>query len=337
MMRTAEPVETVTSASWPAASPVVSVVVATHDRAGFLPELHHALAGQVGAPGFEVVIADDGSRDGTWPTLERLAGTTPLALKAVRLAGCGGAAVPRNTAVANSRGELVAVTDDDCLPTAGWLRAIGAALADPAVAVVQGQIEPEPDIWQGPWSRTLEVRGLTGLWECANLACRRDAFERIGGFTTHRVVPGRPFGEDTQLGAALARQGSARFAAAALVHHRVLPGSYRDFVEERRRLGGFPALVGEVPELRDRFPLGVFLSRRTLTVDVAVAGTLVALAARSKWPAVATLPWLQQCWRTAGGRPGRPRAVRTAQVAVADLIGLGALATGSARARRVVL
>jgi glycosyltransferase involved in cell wall biosynthesis len=336
-MRTAEPIETVTSESWPATSPVVSVVVATHERAGFLTELHHALAGQVGAPAFEVVVADDGSRDGTWATLERLAATTSLALKAVRLAGFGGAAVPRNTAVANSRGDLIAVTDDDCLPTAGWLQAIGDAFADPAVTVVQGQIEPEPDIWQGPWSRTLEVRRVTGLWECANLACRRDAFEQVGGFTTRRVVPGRPFGEDTQLGAALARRGLARYAAEAVVHHRVLPGRYRDFLEERRRLGGFPALVGEVPELRDGFPLGVFLSRRTLAVDVAVAGALIALAARSPRPAVAALPWLRRCWSAAAGRPGRPRAVRAAQVAVADLVGLGALATGSARARRIVL
>jgi glycosyltransferase involved in cell wall biosynthesis len=327
----------VTSDAWAGASPEISVVIATHDRGSFLQELHNALAAQADAPDFELVIADDGSHDATWELLGRLAATTSLPMKALRLAGFGGAAVPRNSAVAHSRGELVAITDDDCLPTAGWLRALRDAFHDPQVTVVQGRTEPEPQSWQGPWSRSLDVSRLSGLWECANLACRREVFHDVGGFTTRRVVPGRPFGEDVQLGAALARAGSARFAPLAVVRHRVMPGTYRDFVDERRRLAGFPALVGEVPELRDRFVLRVFLSSRTLAVDAAVAGAVAAAATTTIWPAIASVPWLARCWAAAGGRPGKPRVVRAAQIAAADLVGLGALATGSARAGRLVL
>jgi hypothetical protein len=116
-----------------------------------------------------------------------------------------------------------------------------------------------------------------------------------------------------------------------------MPGTYRDFVDERRRLAGFPALVAEVPELRERFVLRLFLSRRTLAVDAAVAGAVVAATTATIWPAITSVPWLARCWRAAGGRPGRPRAVRAVQIAAADVIGLGALATGSARARQLVL
>jgi glycosyltransferase involved in cell wall biosynthesis len=336
-MSTRQPSATATSASWPATTPTVSVVIATHDRADFLPELHEALAAQSEPPDFEVVIADDGSRDRTWAVLEQLVAASPLPMQVLRLPASGGAAIPRNTAVAHSRGELVAFTDDDCLPTPRWLNELVGDFASPDVAVVQGRTEPQPHDWQGPWSRSLDVSRLSGLYEGANLACRRAAFVEIGGFNTKRVVSGRPFGEDVQLGLELTRVGRASFAPEAVVRHRVMAGSYRQFIDERRRLAGFPALVREVPELREQLVAGLFLSRRTLTVDAAVVGAVAASATATAWPAVASIPWLARCWRAASGRPGRPRAMRAAQIAAADLIGLGALITGSARAGRVVL
>jgi glycosyltransferase involved in cell wall biosynthesis len=337
MMPTGQPTATAVSTSWPSATPAVSVVIATHERAGYLGELHDALAAQANPPEFEVVVADDGSADGTWSALDRLAARSPLPFKALRLPASGGASIPRNTAVAESRGAVVAFTDDDCLPSPGWLRALVAGFDDRDVAVVQGRTAPEPGGWEGPWSRSLEVSGLSGLYEGANLACRRDAFVAVGGFNPHRVVAGRPFGEDVQLGIELSRNGAARFAEAAVVHHRVMPGSYRQFIEERRRLAGFPALVREVPELRRQFVAGVFLSRRTLAVDAAVAGAVAAVSTATAWPVVASLPWLARCWQAAAERPGRPRPVRAAQLAVADLVGLGALVRGSVEAHRVVL
>src|SRR5580693_5124063 len=118
-MKTADAIATATSASWALANPVVSVVIATHNRADYLPELVDALAQQQDAPEVEILIADDGSRDDSWPVLEQIAATTTLALKVLRLPTCGGPSVPRNTAVLASRGRLLAFTDDDCLPSPG--------------------------------------------------------------------------------------------------------------------------------------------------------------------------------------------------------------------------
>jgi hypothetical protein len=93
--------------------------------------------------------------------------------------------------------------------------------------------------------------------------------------------------------------------------------------------------VRAVPELRAGFPLGFFLSPRTAAVDVGLLG--LALAARRPLAALAAVPWAVESWRAADGRPGRPRAVRAAQVMAGDVVGLVGLLRGSVAARRWVL
>jgi hypothetical protein len=116
-----------------------------------------------------------------------------------------------------------------------------------------------------------------------------------------------------------------------------MPGTYRDHLNERARLRGFPQLFESIPELRDLPIGGTFLSRRTAITDLGVAGLVTAAATRTIWPGLVAIPWLARAWREADGRPGRSRRVRAAQIALADLVGLGALAVGSAKARRLVL
>src|SRR3954454_21962480 len=161
-MQTRAPLATAQSAAWERASPLVSVVVATHNRADFLHELAATLESQDDAPAYEVVFADDGSQDSTWSELEHIVSTTSLPMHALRLPPCGGPSTPRNTAVAASRGDVIAFTDDDCLPAPSWL----AALTPLATAghVVQGMTLPADHRRHGPWDRTITITGTTGLW-----------------------------------------------------------------------------------------------------------------------------------------------------------------------------
>jgi glycosyltransferase involved in cell wall biosynthesis len=340
-MKTATPLETAQSKRWAGPAAATSVVVSSHSRAELLSGLIDALEAQ-DHHDFEVLIADNGSTDDTWSVLTRRCAATHLRLRALRLDFHDGPAVPRNTCIAEARGELVAFTDDDCLPTPSWLTAITAAFDD-ATVIVQGRTAPDPEGWAGPWGRTLDVPGPTGLYETANLAVRRAAVLDAGGFGAERLLSGRAFGEDVVLGAAIARSGGFGFAPDAVVHHRVMPGTYRHFLTERRRLAGFPQLVRLVPELRDRAYLRVFLGRRRAITDLGLAGLLAAVVSASlgEWlglvALVAVIPWLRQAWREAGARPGLPRPLRSLQLMVADVIGFGALVGGSLRARRLLL
>lgn len=319
-----------------AAAPAVSVVVSTHNRAPLLSGLLDALDTQLGIE-LEVIVVDNGSSDNTWELLAERCRLSSTPLLALRVDAHDGPGIPRNTAVTHARAPVIAFTDDDCLPAPMWAAALGTPLGDPGVAVVVGRTLPEPGGWGGPWGRTVEVTAPTGLFETANLAVRRADFELAGGFRRDRLLTGRAFGEDAVLGSTIARNGRVEFQPEALVHHRVMPQTYLEFVTEHLRLAGFAGLVGEVPELRARLFGGIFLSRRTAVVDLGLVGLLAAGISRRAVPALAAIPWLMTTWRDAGGRPGRPRPVRAAQIATADLAGAVALVRGSIRARCPVL
>lgn len=336
--------ERVASRSWAdGPEPAVSVVIPTHERAGYLGDLVRALEAQtLDASRFEVIVSDDASTDETWDVLAREADRTPLRLVAIRAEANAGPAQARNRAVATARAPVVAFTDDDCLPTPSWLEALLAGIGD--VDAVQGRTVPVPDELgaSGPWARTVWITEKTVLFETCNIAWRRAAFDRLGGFEAGRPDSPRGtrqhFGEDAELGwRLLGSGGTVAFAPDAVVHHRVHGGSYASWLAERRRLRLFPELVRRAPGLRRALTLGVFLSRDTAAFDLAFAALIAAAVVWSPWPLLAALPWLALRWRQAADRPGRLRPIRVAQLAVGDVLGLAALITGSFRARRPVL
>jgi glycosyltransferase involved in cell wall biosynthesis len=336
-MLTCDPIASTTSRGWATTSPAVTVVIATHDRSSYLPELVDALAGQADAPLFEVVIADDGSSDDTWPVLEQIVATTTVAIQALRLPACGGPSVPRNTAVRASRGAVVAFTDDDCLPSATWLSALvpGAQTGQ----IVQGATLPSDESRTSPWDRTISVAAQSGMWESCNLALPRDLFEAAGGFPVLDLLAskGRGFGEDAALGVAAARIAGGRWAPSAVVRHRWLPGDFRTYLDGMRRLEAMPALIRRLPELRQHCYARLFRNRRSAACDAAVVAIVTAAVVRRASPLLAAVPWLVLTTSAARWRWGRPLPVRAAQEATADLVGLAALVSGSVRARTPLL
>lgn len=323
------------SRAWADATCDVSVVVATYQRAAFLPELFACLAAQT-VP-IEVVVADDGSGDDTWSTLEQLVATTSLPVLALSLDHTGGPSVPRNTAVAATRAALIAFTDDDCLPAPGWAAAISAGLGG-VVSVVQGATRPAEE-HHDRWDRTVSIVAPSGLFETCNLGVRRDVFIDVGGFPLIDVVAGTPrgFGEDVLLGSRASRAGSFAWVPNAVVEHRWIPATFADHLDGRRRLVGFPWLAREVPEVADRLQAGVFLSKRTLQYDAAVVSLLAAAITRKPQLLAGVLPWLSNRLATVRSQPGPGFARQLAKEATADTVGFAALLRGSLRHRRPVL
>lgn len=336
MMTTVPILESTESAGWASAVPSVTVVVSTYNRAELLSGLLDSLESQSYVD-FEVVIADNGSSDTTWESLRTRAAHSELKLKAIRLPAQDGPATPRNTAISVSRAPLVAFTDDDCLPEPGWLAELTAPFEAPGVVIAQGRTTPPPGATAGAWDRTLLVKSRTGLYETANLAIRVTAIHESGGFPAKRLLSGRAFGEDVLLGSAVARRGGFEFVDAAVVRHRLMPGDYRSYLSERWRLEGFPYLIREVPDLRRQAWAGLFLGRRQAVTDMGLLGLGLATVTGQAFYLVAALPWARRAWREAAGRPGRPQAVRMAQVMVGDGVGTLALVRGSIGARRLLL
>jgi GT2 family glycosyltransferase len=110
----------------------ISVVIPTRDGAGPLKACLAALARSF-PPNAETVVVWDGGAIDLEPRLEVFA--EPLRLRCIRTRHAG-PAVARNRGLAVARGEIVAFTDDDCRPHAGWLTALasGVSVSPPRAA-----------------------------------------------------------------------------------------------------------------------------------------------------------------------------------------------------------
>lgn len=87
--------------------PLVSVVIPTHNRCGFLREAVESVLAQSYAP-MEVIVVDDGSTDGTAVML----GEYAAALTVIRQPNQGVSAA-RNAGIRAARGPLIALLDSD--------------------------------------------------------------------------------------------------------------------------------------------------------------------------------------------------------------------------------
>jgi glycosyltransferase involved in cell wall biosynthesis len=308
------------------------VIIPARDAEATIGRTLAALAAQRIDDEFEVIVVDDGSGDGTAAVVDRAPGR-------VRLVGQppAGPAAARNRGVAEAGAELLAFTDADCVPSPTWLREGLAALA--RAELVQGSVRPDPAVSPRPFDRTVTVTRESALYETASLFCRRELFERLGGFEDWLGARlGKQLAEDVWFGWRARRTGArVEFCEAALVDHAVFRRGAGEYIGERLRLAYFPAIIAKVPELRAEFlHRGVFLNRRTERLDLALGGAALALATRSPLPAVLAAPYLRLLGRSAlGWRRQAPR-VAVAELA-ADLVGFGALVAGSVRTRSPVL
>ena len=240
----------------------------------------------------------------------------------------------------------MAITDDDCLPTPGWLREVRLAFEGGA-DVVQGKVEADPRSLDamGPWDHTIWVTPPTPFFETCNVAYRRTAFDRAGGFDEDDPLlhppSGRAFGEDACLAWEVQRTGgAAAFSTEAVVHHRCIPSTYARWLDDQRQLEGFPGLARRSPLVARWLRLGVFLEARSAWFDVALLSVVVAVAARQPLVLLGILPWLRLRWRYSRARVhGSRRAALGVlpRLAWSDAVGLGAMVKGSIRHRRLVL
>lgn len=336
------------SSTWAGPPPSIAVLVATYGRPQYLQGLWAALESQDLRPGdYEVVIVDNGSNDDTWSVLEGLVSTTRLRALAIRVDQNRGPGPGRNAGAAAVRAPIIAITDDDCLPTPGWLRHLRRSFdAAPEVAVVQGAVHADPATVasMGPWDHTKWIKRPTPFFETCNVAYRVESFRRAGGFDEDdpllHPASGRAFGEDACLAWEVQRAGGvAAFDSQALVHHRCIPSDFGRWLADQRELAGFPGLARRSPLVATWLHRGVFLDRRSELFDLALLGLAATAVTRQWWLLGAAAPWLRHRWRAARhlARGRRSAAALLGRLAWSDAVALGAMARGTVRHRRVVL
>jgi GT2 family glycosyltransferase len=176
-----------------AGMPRISVVIPTHQRRASVGRLLRSLGDQSLSPHeYEVIVAIDGSTDGTRELLESM--HVPFALRSVWKQR-GGRASACNAGWRLAAGHVVVFLDDDMEASRECLRAHLEAHAAPNVGVV-GTVPIAVDDASTPVTRFVASRfnghlqnlaapryefGLRDFYS-GNFSVAREAMERIGGF-----------------------------------------------------------------------------------------------------------------------------------------------------------
>jgi glycosyltransferase involved in cell wall biosynthesis len=202
--------------------PAISVVVPTRNRAGYLEVTLASLAQQPPGIPYEVIVVDDGSTDATAAVAER------AGAKLIRHGISRGPNAGRNTGIGAARAPLIALIDDDVRIPSGWIRAMTAgavnhewaeAIGGPIRARLEGPA-PHSCGREDPPITTLDLGTRdreTGFVWSANMAVRRAAIERIGGFDEDVPIYGD---EEEWLIRLHANGGRVAYVADAWLEHR---------------------------------------------------------------------------------------------------------------------
>ena len=232
-----------------------SIIVCTRNRAGSIPETLEALSRLEGAD-FEILIVDSSSGADKEKTAELAKKFSAKYVAEPR----PGLALARNTGVANTTGEIIVFTDDDCIPLKDWLAQKIKNYSDPNVwactgRVIQHHTGGASDLFEevagqdlGGEKRTFtpeDVRGGIGfllknigkvfakhmksrapapfgIGHGSSLSFRREFFEKTGG-CDERFGAGAPFKgcDDLEMLYRVLKSGhSIIYEPAATVRHK---------------------------------------------------------------------------------------------------------------------
>lgn len=200
----------------------VSVIIPTHNRRELLLQLLESLLRQtLPREEFEIIVVCDGVTDGTPDKVRELA-QKHSHLRLVEQTQ-GGPAAARNAGAKSAKAGLLAFTDDDCVATPEWLRAIIEPFDRIDVVAVEGRtssIEAEFT----PLTHQVVGEGKSNTMPTCNAACRREAFEQLGGFAVEFPFP---HNEDADLAWRLEQRGIIFYEAKAVIIHPPRPEGFK--------------------------------------------------------------------------------------------------------------
>ena len=170
-------------------APHVSLIISTRNRAPSLERCLETVRLIRGDTPWELVVVDNGSTDDTAEILRGFAQRSRVRMRVVS-EPIPGLSRARNAGARAARGEVLIFTDDDCYIQSDFIEQYRGIFADPALGFAGGRIMlhdrsdfpltiNESDAEQRfPAERPVPC----GIIQGANMAFRRQALERAGGF-----------------------------------------------------------------------------------------------------------------------------------------------------------
>ncbi len=246
--------------------PKVSVIVCTYNGSRTMQRCIESLQ-RLHYPDYEVIVVDDGSTDATSAILDAFTG-----IRVIRQQNLGLSAA-RNRGAQEASGEILAYTDDDCMPDEDWLYHLVETFIRGGTAMVGGPNLPPPArnsveaaVAAAPGAPThvlLSDQEAEHVPGC-NMAVTREAFLQVGGFDPVY----RKAGDDVDFCWRILEQGlKIGFDPSAIVwHHR--RSTIGDYFKQQRGYGEAEAILRyQHPNVFDRSGQaiwsGVIYDRRT--------------------------------------------------------------------------
>jgi len=178
---------------------VISVIIPTYKRPLLLENCLNALLGQsIEKNAFEIIVVTDGPDEETFMMLQKLQKENQaFNISGYSLLNKRGPAAARNTGWKLAKGELIAFTDDDCIPDKNWLNALWQFYSNAGkkeIAFTGKLIVPLSATCTDYEANVARLE--TCEFITANCACSRIALEQVNGFDENFTTAWR---EDSDL------------------------------------------------------------------------------------------------------------------------------------------
>ncbi len=259
------------------AAPDVSVVVPVYDEAESLPELTAWIDRVARAEGltYEIVMVDDGSDDGSWEVIERLAAQYP-AVRAVGFARNYGKSAALYCGFAEARGEVVFTMDADLQDSPDEIPAMRRMILDEGYDLVSGWKKRRHDPVGKRWPSKFfnwTARTVSGIrlhdFNCGLKAYRRKVVKSIEVYgEMHRYIP------------SLARRAGFRRIGEKVVEHRARKYGRSKFGLERMIKGYLDLITVSFMSHFGRSPMYFFGSLGTVMFLLGGATTAWVIGAK---------------------------------------------------------
>jgi glycosyltransferase involved in cell wall biosynthesis len=320
--------------------PFVSVIVATKNRKRMLGQLLESIDRQTyPRDRFELILVDDGSTDGAWEWVREAKPHFNFQLRIFQNdKPTGGPAAPRNLGIRQAQGEIIAITDSDCVVAPEWL-AEAVSQFEAGIGLVQGKTIPHPDDPRKMFSTTNIISTVNG--DSCNIFYTRAAIDRAGYFSCEFLGGNSRFsmyGDDVDMAYRVKEAGyTAIFAEKALVMHHIVPLTFWEWLLRPRSAITGPFLVRRHPRIREELLfLRYFVNRMTASFDLLVLGAVLA-SFWTPWWLLLGMPFLVGKYREGDSLNPAKQVLRVFGGLLRSSVTFGALVYGSIRARTVLL